>query len=169
MSKRRGGKWRADGPTRMNTGSSIRGKTISNPIAFTDDDEFPFRSPGTGIATPLGTEGIDKQLQLRASGLANPTSAAQQASRLPLAEPIATETSANTPPQHAYEAPVLPTAQSVPSRVSAASNPSVPGEDKPKRKKSSLRAVFGRIFGKKQKNGPQARGSSDIRAHRSVG
>src|SRR6187402_3399384 len=51
---------------RQNTATSIRGKTISHPIPFPDDDEFPIRTPGTGIAMPLGSD-AESQLRMRES------------------------------------------------------------------------------------------------------
>ena len=136
MSKFRGGKRRTDGPSRANTGSSIRGR-IGPPIPIPDDDEFPIRSPGTGIATPLATDGNERKFPLRSSTTAERDSAAQQASTL---------------------------------RYSQISAPSGSSIEKPQRKKSSLKSVFGRLFGKKRKpsNASNGQNGSPARQHRSV-
>jgi hypothetical protein len=178
MSKFRGpAKWRADGPTRTNTGSSIRGKPISNPILLTEDDEFPIRTPGTGIATLVGTEGVEKQLHLRASAIVRPNSKvnSQNIPSSDVAEPSTAEEPAPvTPPQPSYVPPSPPQRQPAPVRNSTTSKPSGSSEGKPQRKKSSLRSVFGRLFGKKQKTSPSTSPRiperSDLRVgqHRSV-
>ena len=176
MSKFRGSaKWKADTPRRTNTGASIRGKTISHPIPFADDDEFPIREPGTGIATPLGTEGIEKQLHSRASPVTRPRSSVQsdKISEAGLEESTP-ERTPSVPPQPSYSPPAPPHIQPSPLRNSITSVPSGSNEGKPQRKKSSLKSVFGRLFGKKQRNGsasgPRAQGPSSVRAgqHRSV-
>lgn len=152
MSKFRGGKWRPDAARRS---PSIRGKTISNPIPLTDDDEFPIRTPGAGIATPLGTEGLEKQLQLRSSsGLTRSDSAvlAENTALTDFAE--ASRAKTPSPPQPSYAPPSPPQAQSTLPRDSVVSKPPSPNDAKPQRKKSSLRSVLGRLFGKKAKNGP---------------
>ncbi len=178
MSKFRGaGKWRVEGPVRTNTGSSIRGKTISQPIPFPDDDEFPIRTPGTGIALPLGADGIERlRLSTANSELDN--------------APHQTDdfTSGTWTPPMPREAPPPPPEAQVP-RITQGHKPNQPSGlrnsatsvldaqsiEKPQRKKSSMRSVFGRLFGKKRKDSTSsdkraASGSSDIRAgqHRSV-
>lgn len=177
MSKFRGApKWRAEGPARTNTGSSIRGKTISQPIPFPDDDEFPIRTPGTGIALPLGADGIERlRISTTASELNN---APHQTGDF--------TTGTRTPPMPRETPPPPPEAQvprtiqghkpNQPSglRNSVAGVLDAPGIEKPQRKKSSMRSVFGRLFGKKRKDSTSsnmgASGSSDVRAgqHRSV-
>lgn len=177
MSKLKGpGKWRADAPKRVNTGgSTIRGK-ISAPIPFPDDDEFPIRSPGSGIATPLSGEGIDKQLgHNMGSGIPRPISRAPP-DRLSstLAEdstPVVERPM--TPARASYEPmePSPPRQQSMPMAQERAltSAPSGSSEGKPQRKKSSLRTVFGKLFGKKAKaNGPPEQTVLRAEQHRSV-
>ncbi|KAJ2899174.1 hypothetical protein MKZ38_003371 [Zalerion maritima] len=61
--------WRnATSPARPRTGgqSTVRGKTISNPIPIPSplDDEFPIRNPGTGVATQVGDEHHDGERPL---------------------------------------------------------------------------------------------------------
>jgi len=177
MSKFRSpGKWKADGPARTNTGSSIRGK-IGPPIPIPDDDEFPIRTPGTGIATPLsGT--VEQPLVLRAS-----TATDRSAQQIGIATSDVSELrqSSSTPPQPPVEEPFRRTTQ--PSalrnsnlRNSMASVPSGSSGGKPQRKKSSLRSVLGKLFGRKRKAGSTSsnekdKSSSVLRAdqHRSVG
>jgi hypothetical protein len=170
MSKLRGaGKWKAEGPSRTNTGSSIRGK-ISAPITQ-DDDEFPIRLPGTGIATPLGKDSMERQrLQLRSSA------GSAHTLQLDLARVSAGDIprSSPSPPQLAAEQTPPRTVQPSPLRISTASIPSTTNDGKPQRKKSSLGSVFRKIFGKKRKesassNGKaQGPGGSKAGQHRSV-
>lgn len=169
MSKFKGSaKRKADPPGRANTGSSIRGK-ISAPIPM-DDDEFPIRSPGSGMATPLGTDGIDKQLSMpvRAStGSGRPGGS-------PSRDISATVSSARP----SYEAPVGPIRHTNQPSNLRNSVISVPEENEPKspqRKKSSLRSAIGKLFGKKRKSTASDLNRSGTRAnelrngqHRSV-
>jgi hypothetical protein len=149
MSKFRGpGQRRADGPNRTNTRSSIRGK-ISAPIMVADDG-FPIGMAGTGMTTSLGTDGMERQLQLRSSAV----SAAVQQNRITVdgfgdstrAEPLS-----SIPPQPSRESPPPPTNQSLALLVSMASTPSGISIGRTHRKKSSLRFVLGRLFSKTQK------------------
>ena len=171
MSKFRGtGKWRIDGPVRTNTGSSIRGK-ISAPI-IADDDEFPIRLPGTGIATPLGKDSMEKQLQLRSSAgsgqiLQPDRIASNGIGDAPRASP--------SPPHPSHEPPPPPINQPSVLRTSTASTPSGTNDGKPQRKKSSLGSVFRKIFGGKRRkdsssSSTAAQGPGGFRAgqHRSV-
>jgi hypothetical protein len=141
MNKLRGaGRQRHESPALSNTGSSIRGR-ISAPIVA-DDDEFPIRLPGTGIATPLGVEGSEKQLQLRAPPISSPTVDA-------LDDAIRERGSESTPRQSLHDPPIN---QQNTVRVSTNSVPPASDEEKPQRKKSTLRGVFGRLFGKKRRD-----------------
>ncbi|KAI9053372.1 hypothetical protein LZ554_002331 [Drepanopeziza brunnea f. sp. 'monogermtubi'] len=173
MSKLRAAGKRREEPARTNTGSSVRGKTISQPIPFPDDDEFPIRTPGTGIALPLDAEGIER---LRVS-----TTATNESDKT--SHPNGTAVSELTPPREApsppHEAQVRRATQghkpNQPSKLrnSVTSVPHSPSTEKPQRKKSSMRSVFGRFFGKKQTSSPTPseadRGSSSARTeqHRS--
>ena len=171
-------KWRVDGPTRTNIGPSIRGKPISNPTLLSEDDEFPIREPGTGIATPLGNEGAEKQLGfLRASTISVPGSKAisRNITLTKVAEPSTpADTEPVTPPQPYYAPPSPPQRQMNPVPSSIASKPSGSSVGKHHRKNSSLRSVFGRLFSKKQKNSPSTslripeKSRSRIDLHRSV-
>jgi hypothetical protein len=171
----------------MNTGSSIRGKMffesfyrkfianlprgkISAPIPFpTDDDEFPIRTPGAGIATPLGSEGMETRL--RASIAAELDNTALQTG-IPMSNTIDPKLSMSStagPPQ------ILPeTNHPSALRNSGTSVPSGSSIGKPQRKKSSFRSALSRMFGKKSKNGgstsPQEQDASGVKAgqHRSV-
>lgn len=175
MSKFRGaGKWKTDGPARTNTGSSIRGK-ISAPI-IADDDEFPIRLPGTGIATPLGKDSMERQLQLRSSaGSGQILQPDRIASNGVASNGIGGSPRASPPPQPLHEPPPPPTTQPTALRTSTASNPSGLNDGKPQRKKSSLGSMFRKIFGgKKRKDSSSsntaAQGPDSFRAgqHRSV-
>ncbi|KAH8676672.1 hypothetical protein BGZ60DRAFT_262636 [Tricladium varicosporioides] len=173
MSKFRSpGKWRSDAPSRSNTGSSIRGR-IGPPIPIPDDDEFPIRAPGTGIATPLGSEGMEQQMRQR---LSTATDLQNVSPKTGHATADFTEPRKVTPP------PVQPMTESPPRRTnipsamrhSTASIPSKSSVGKPQRKKSSLKSVLGRLFGKKRKNGSlssleKTHSPGDVRAgqHRS--
>jgi hypothetical protein len=190
MSKFRGGRWRSDGPARTNTGSSIRGETsfewlrcrfitnwkigkISAPIPIQDDDEFPIRTPGAGIAMPLGSEAIESRL--RASIAAELDNTALQ-TVMPInntMDPKAPVQSTLGPAEQFREVPIRRTNQPSTQRDSGASMPSGSSIGKPQRKKSSFRSALGRLFGKKSKNGgasPPEQGVSGMRAgqHRSV-
>lgn len=182
MSKLRGtGKWRAEAPARSNTGTSIRGKAISQPIPFSDDDEFPIRTPGSGIALPLSADGIER---LRVSTPNSEMDNISHRSGIAVTDYMA---GTRTPPMPTEPPPPLPEAQVMrniqghrpnqPSglRNSIISVPDAPSIEKPQRKKSSLRSVFGKLFGKKRKgsspsSSKRASGTSDVRAgqHRSV-
>ncbi|KAL2072565.1 hypothetical protein VTL71DRAFT_11908 [Oculimacula yallundae] len=181
MSKYRGaGKWRAEGPARSNTGTSIRGKTISQPIPFPDDDEFPIRTPGSGIALPLGTEGIERQ---RVSTANSEIDVASHQTGIAVSDYT---TGTSTPLMPTEPPPPLPEVQvmrNIPAhrpnqpsglRNSMISVPDTASTDRPQRKKSSLRSVFGKLFGKKKKgsspsSSKRASKASDVRAgqHRS--
>lgn len=154
--------------------STIRG-TISGPIPIPDDDEFPIRKPGTagtGRATPLGTEGIEKQLgapammgrdsPLQAQGLPSPRFTPPPAKR--------NQSPARRP---SYESPPRRSPlrrQPSPLRYSAATASSSQGTAKLQRKRSTFRTVFSKMFGKK-KAARQNIGivqASHQRQHRSV-
>lgn len=171
MSKFRGAaKWKTDGPVRTNTGSSIRGK-ISAPI-IPDDDEFPIREPGTGIATSLGEDSMERQFPLRASA------GSGQALQLDRIAPNVIENSPRVsppPPQPSYDPPLPPTIQPSAIRTSMASNPPGSNDGKPQRKKSSLGSVFRKLFGGKKRkdrstSSAAAQGPGGFKAdqHRSV-
>ena len=165
--------WRPTPPARTNTKSSVRGKQISAPIPWPDDDEFPIRAPGTGIATPLGVEGNEKQLHIRRSTASGPDNG-------PLPNEGTTDSTDQTGTARSAPAVVGGSSQSSARQTAQPSTlrnsvVSTPPESlgNLQRKKSSLRSVLGRLFGRKRKSnastvsGPQA---SDVRAgqHRSV-
>jgi len=161
-------KWRKESPTRTNTGTTIRGK-ISAPIPFPDDDEFPIRSPGTNLATPVGSDSIDKQLQSRGSAIPRPESGAPRTASIDFDQ--LAERSTPTPPQPLHEPAALPSRGSPRAlQSSVSSRPSALSMGQPQRKKSSLRSVLGRLFGKKKNVQPPSPGPQDRSGqHRSVG
>jgi hypothetical protein len=170
MSKFRGaGKWRTEGPVRTNTSSSIRGK-ISAPI-IADDDEFPIRLPGTGIATPLGKGSMEKQMQLRSS---NGSVQLLQPNRIASNGIVDSPRPSPSPPQPLHDPPPPPTHQPSALRTSIGSSPSGSNYGKPQRKKSSLGSVFRKLFGGKKRkdsssSNPTAQGpGGKAGQHRSV-
>ena len=170
MSKFRGAaKWRPDGPSPTNTGSSIRGK-ISAPI-IADDDEFPIRLPGTGIATPLGEDSMDRPRQLRSSAGSGQI---LQPDRIASFGTGDAPRPSLSPPHPSHENPPPPTTKPSDFRPSTPSMPPDANAGKPHRKKSSLGSVFRKIFGKKRKeslsSSAAAQRPGDFRAgqHRSV-
>lgn len=178
---RASGKWKSDGPNRTNTGSSIRGR-IGPPIPFPDDEEFPIRAPGTGIATPLGDNNAQEQqqqMQLTPSAAAELEHTIQQPG-IAVGDFIV-PTEATTVPATArvpslregssrHTSPIQPSAL----RNSTTTPPSKSSMVPPQRKKSSLKSVFGRIFGKKRKsaastlNGRESPMAARAGQHRSV-
>jgi hypothetical protein len=169
------GKWRSDGPTRTNSGFSIRKETISAPIPRPDDDEFPIRTPGTGIATPLGAEGDERQVRLRESTVVEHESTPRQSGVdiSDFVDPTITQPT-SAPSQQSNEPPFQRAEQPSALRTSMGSVPSGSIVGKPHRKKSSLRSVLGRLFGRKRKGSASSKSqrtdSIDLRAsqHRSV-
>lgn len=111
-----------------------------------DDDEFPIRTPGAGMATPLGTEGAEKQLgyglgEQYYSGLD------QRMTSLPATTEYAE--------QRRFSGDTLRSRarQTSQHRESVTIGPSGVSAGKHHRKKSSLKAVMGRFFGKHRKSG----------------
>lgn len=146
MNPKGAGKWRANAPIRTNTGTSIRGKTISHPIPFPDDDEFPIRTPGTGIALPLGPEALEREIRLRTSIATEELHPSQPTGGAESEQAMAQTTTFSADQPEARKAR-LPTTM----RNSVAG--SVPSSgDRPEKKKSSLKSVLGRLFGKKRKS-----------------
>ncbi|KAH8815159.1 hypothetical protein F5884DRAFT_166862 [Xylogone sp. PMI_703] len=144
-------------PRRSVTASkSVREKKISAPIPIKDEDGFPIRTPGSGVATStLGNEHDATQVQLRNSAFTAPRFApyrdgsSSQYSAEPLPQSQRSGVSTHEP------LPEIEHQQSNTSQVlrrsSAMSRRSVSMRGRPQRKKSSFRTVVGRIFGKKQK------------------
>lgn len=168
---------KSDGSGRTNTGSTIRGK-ISAPIPIQDDEEFPIRSPGTGIATTLGSstsDGIEKAM--RGSAISGRGGALAHADigmgsyieppRRIGATPIPSDRPSYNPPSHRTEDISITHSLSPVGRPSGGSTP-----PKPARKKSTFKGVMGKIFGKKRKDVPSKRQGVDAlqseQHHRSV-
>jgi hypothetical protein len=164
-------------PSRSNTTSSIRGK-ISAPIPIsTTDDEFPIRTPGTGIAMPLGQEGLEREPRAAPTPL-QPEMAKQEEADLSTPYEDSLRAAPSQPPSQppsmvpSLETPAPQARQVSPLRGSEVSNPSGLTIEKPQRKKSTLRSVLGRFFSKKRKSDSSANElhASSPRAgqHRSV-
>ncbi|KUJ22458.1 uncharacterized protein LY89DRAFT_664277 [Mollisia scopiformis] len=158
---------------RQGTGTSVRGKPISHPIPFPDDDEFPIRTPGAGIAMPLGTD-AENQIRIRESVAAQLENTSHQTGIAvsDFIDPIAAAQSGPVPSQPSPETPVRRT--NVPSQLrNSTASRNTGSSGRPQRKKSTMRAVFGRLFGKRRKgsgsSSPKEQGPSEIRAgqHRS--
>jgi hypothetical protein len=150
MSRFKSSGWKSDTLVRANTTSSIRGK-ISGPIPITvGDDEFPIRVRATSVATPLNLEDIEKLLR-------PPRPHVNVQHEEPLSKEI------EEPPRPAPQVPSLSTpptshssvqqaAQATSLKEATTSTSHEPSMEKPQRKKSTLRSVLGRLFGKKRKS-----------------
>ncbi|ETS88001.1 hypothetical protein PFICI_01829 [Pestalotiopsis fici W106-1] len=140
--------------------SNVRGKVISAPIPIpnpADDDEFPMRRPGTGLATPLGNEGLSKLLvpPERASTL-DPQS--MSSGQLP-SEVVVPEERLETPLQadpvfasDTSDSPAQGRTNSNTLRYSVISNNTDTDQSRtaPQRKRSTLRTTLGRLFGRRK-------------------
>jgi hypothetical protein len=145
-------------PSRSNTTSSIRGK-ISAPIPIsTADDEFPIRTPGTGIAMPLDEESLEREPRAAPTPLQLETAKQEEAGISAPAEELS-RAAPSAPPSTApsHENPAPHARQVSPLRGSGVSNPSGSSIEKPQRKKSTLRSVLVRLFGKKRKSDSSAK------------
>ncbi|KAF8866401.1 hypothetical protein BDZ45DRAFT_610373 [Acephala macrosclerotiorum] len=159
---------------RQGTGQSVRGKTISHPIPFPDDDEFPIRTPGAGIALPLGSD-AENQIRIRESVAAQLENTSHQTGIAvsDFIDPTVAAQSEPMPIQPSPEAPMRRTNQPSHLRNSTVSKTTGSSVGRPQRKKSTIRAVFGRLFGKRRKgsgsSSSKEQGPSEIRAgqHRS--
>jgi hypothetical protein len=153
------------------TTDSALGK-ISAPIPI-PDDEFPIRSPGTGIAVPLGTDGVEAHLRASIATELDNTALQTGIPILTTVDPKLPIQSTAGQAQPFRELPVRRTNQPSSQRDSGTSVPSGSSMGKPQRKKSSFRSALGRLFGKKSKNGgtsPPEQGAGGMKAgqHRSV-
>lgn len=179
------GTWKPDESDRTDTGPTVRGKPISSPIPIPENDEFPFRSHGPSISISREPGDIEKQLLDEKPASLEPESLLAEDEKDYPTETRSIESLAEAVPQPTYAAPppapppVLPPAPSTsqPShvRISSATISSNATAERPKRRKSTLRSVFGKLFGRKNKESRPStipeEGSADIRAglHRSVG
>ncbi|KAM0819578.1 hypothetical protein AB5N19_05394 [Seiridium cardinale] len=136
--------------------SNIRGKVISGPIPIpnpADDDEFPMRQPGTGLATPLGNEGASKLLvpperssTLETDSTTGPGPKAMHEERTgtPLRPaPKQTSDTSGSPAQGRTTSTL---------RYSTVSTGTDTDQSRsaPQRKKSTLRGTLSRLFGRKK-------------------
>lgn len=171
MSKFKAGKW--GGPARSNTETSVRGKIISNPIPIPDDDEFPMRTPGASIATPLDSDFEARTVRRMSGSLTLEDPPAHQTG-------IAISDFTDQPngiqvqpgPESSPGAPFKRTNKPSALRNSVTSE-QLGSTGKPERKKSGLRHAFRKLFGKRKGSVSSSReeqNSSETRAgqHRSV-
>ncbi|PBP19152.1 hypothetical protein BUE80_DR010038 [Diplocarpon rosae] len=171
-SKPRGaGKRRAeDTAPRTNTASSVRGKSISQPFPLPHDDEFPIRTPGTGIALPLDAGGAAR---LRISTAASDYDSLHQTGIA-----VSDFSGTRSPSLLRKSPPPPPEAQFLrhsqgrkPNQPSGLTNSvtSVPGSnvELSQKKKSSMKSVLGRLFGRKRKDLQPPRTAGRAEQHRS--
>lgn len=117
-----------------------------------DDDEFPIRTPGAGIATPMGNEDAEKQLGY---GLGEQYyDGVEQRATVPPA-PIEYVEQKRSSGDSLRSRP----RQTSQHRESVTIGSSGVSAGKHRRKKSSLKSVMGRLFGKHRK-GDVSRGNS---------
>lgn len=171
-----------DETDRTDTGPTVRGKPISSPIPFSDSDEFPFKSHGPSISISREPEDIEKQLLDERPASLEPQSLPVGDEKDAPTETRSIESLSEPAPQPSYAPPApppaVPSAPSTPQpshvRISTVTVSSNATAERPRRRKSTLRSVFGKLFGKKNKeNRPSTipeEGTADTRAglHRSV-
>lgn len=158
MKKFKAAGWKPVVPSRSNTTSSIRGR-ISAPIphgptaAAAVDEEFPLRTPGTSVAAPLGHDGLGLQLGAPPAPLQADTTQYERGDIPAGAErPSKAVSSVPSSAVPSHETPISQARQASPLPGSGVSNPSASSIEKPQRKKSTLKSVLGRLFGKKRKS-----------------
>ncbi|KND94655.1 hypothetical protein TOPH_00411 [Tolypocladium ophioglossoides CBS 100239] len=161
----------APGPRPRTGNRSIRGQ-ISGPIPIPDpmDDEFPMRSPGTAMVTPLDGAGNvvndakadthapepDQRQQLADTPSANPSHAEATGSDHDGIEALLdTVPPKSSPPSTRRESPKRVTKPARDQRASAISSDTARargGKDGPQRKRPAFMSALGRLFGRKKKN-----------------
>lgn len=177
MSRRRTSRDPRESLVRASPAVSVRGKVISHPIPIPgpDDDEFPIRTPGSGIALPLDAAEIERLMVSAAAASERGITSYQTGIAIsdfggPPQPPPPPPTARDAPPDTATA-----TASSAP-RDSVSSVTKAGSLGPPARHRSSVRCVLGRMFGRRRKNstrpGRDERGASHgaVRAehHRSV-
>lgn len=143
---------------RPKTESSIRGR-ISGPIPIpnpADDDEFPMRQPGTGLATPLNefgnklpapTEGSSIIIESHPTGLSPPD--------LVIPEEMTESTTIQATPSQASSPAQRRTNRSSTLRystISAGTAVTSQPETNHQHKKSGIRSALGKLFGRKKRD-----------------
>lgn len=136
--------------------SNIRGKVISGPIPIpdpVDDDEFPIRQSGAGLATPSGNEGIGNLLvfpeasstlgRQSTAGAVPETMIEGRTNSLLRAEPRQVSVASGSPPRGRTNSTLRY------STVSTGTDTDQSGSTH-RRKKSGLRNTLGRLFGRKK-------------------
>lgn len=163
MNRSRGhGGWKSEDSTRTDTGISIRGKLISSPIPFPDDDEFPFRGRVTRISIPRESDEVEKRLELEASGNEDYHGQGEDDD---YAEKMNIDPSDFIPPKPSYNPPTPPTARPNAIRESHTHIIAYPVTETSKRHTSSFKSAFSKLFKRKSKDSPAPR---PYQQHRSV-
>lgn len=150
-------------PSRSSTGLSVKKETISAPIPIPDDDEFPIRTPGASIATPVGDE--------RRISFHEPSSPRRSLAEVIMGEPSKDRIA--SPLGQQFEQPTPAQAEnSNAQRVSLNSVRTPSSVAKPERKKSTLKHMLGKLFGRKRKGSDpthsKRNSSKPVSQHRSV-
>ncbi|ORY65900.1 uncharacterized protein BCR38DRAFT_168566 [Pseudomassariella vexata] len=144
--------------------SSIRGR-ISGPIPIpdpVDDDEFPMRQPGTGLAMPLGSESSRPQVPPDSSSSINvQNNSSPPPSAVPEERPVSAVTQpqqeqrAEGPSQASQTSASLPRCNDLTSALRYSTVSAGTETDRsrtgPQRKKSTLRGALTKLFGRKKK------------------
>lgn len=133
-------------PSRSNTSVSIKKETISAPIPIPDDDEFPIRTPGASIATPLGDDANARRISFHETA-----SPRRSIAEVISGEPLPREQVASPLSQHFEDVPQTHREQDRTKRMSTGSQKSRTTLVKPQRKKSTLKTFMGKLFGRKRK------------------
>lgn len=133
-------------PSRSNTSVTIKKETISAPIPIPDDDEFPIRTPGASIATPLGDDSDNRRISFH-----EPASPRRSIAEVIQAETVGREQVSSPLSQQFEDAPQVQVEQERTKRRSTSSQRSRTSLVKPERKKSTLKSVLGKLFGRKRK------------------
>jgi hypothetical protein len=142
--------------------SAIRGK-ISGPIPIpnpAEDDEFPIRQPGTGLATPLGLDGKG-QLHMPPEAPSILEAPSNTDPSPDVAPEERTESVVQAGPSQASETSGSPaqrrTNRSSTLRYSTLSAGTDTDQSRaaPQRKKSTLRSALSKLFGRKKKGTSQ--------------
>ncbi|KAG9248830.1 hypothetical protein BJ878DRAFT_476070 [Calycina marina] len=159
-------KWKKESLAGPNTGSSIRGR-ISGPIPLSDDDGFSIRTSGMGISRPLGDAFFDKQTRPRDSPINRPDSIILAPGGISNIDMGNETIDGGDGPYVSSDAQGRLTGSQNALHSSIESKVSAPSAGKPRQKKSSMKRVFVKLFGRKQKDSPPPNPALRAEQHRS--